>query len=69
MIAAPVGTRVDGYTLVAPCGTPGRYPLCLTHGTTCPDQGELALHVTKHRKAFPPCVVGALCPAHGPEAP
>jgi hypothetical protein len=68
MIAAPVGTQIDGYTLPAPCGAPGRYPLCLMHGHTFPDAGELATHVQKLRKEYPPCVVGWLCSVHGPEA-
>lgn len=67
MIAAPVGTKVDGYTLAAPCGAPGRYPLCVTHGGTFPDTRELSAHVAKHRKEFPPCIIGALCVVHGPE--
>ena len=67
MIAAPVGTRVDGFTVAPACGEPGRYALCLTHGLTFPDPGELAQHLRKAPKGIP-CFLASLCVLHGPEA-
>lgn len=74
MIAAPVGTQVDGFTVAPACGEAGRYPLCLTHGNTFPDPAELAKHLRKApgglqaASRVPPCVLASLCVIHGPEA-
>lgn len=68
MIAAPVGTRVDGFTVAPSCGlASGRYPLCLTHGNTFAESAALAVHLHKHGRSHTPCVVASLCGIHGPE--
>jgi hypothetical protein len=69
MIAAPVGTQVDGFTVAPACGEAGgRYALCLTHGLTFPDQGALAAHSRERRRSATPCFRAELCVVHGPEA-
>jgi hypothetical protein len=67
MIAAPVGTQVDGYTVAPSCGARTRDPLCLTHGETFPDQEALAQHLKSARGQAIPCVVARLCGPHGIE--
>jgi hypothetical protein len=68
MIAAPVGTRVDGFTVLPACGDQaGRFALCLTHGLTFPDRGAFATHARGHGKGVP-CFLASLCFVHGPEA-